>query len=150
MIHYDLTQLPKPSQVYVGRCFDGDTLRVVGDHYVGLIRIWGIDAPERGQAWFLQAYEALILLTRGVQITIHPVTWDRYNRLIAKLLGRNFEDVGLHMIQGGNAWYENLHAPDVPDYLEAHRSARSDRRGLWSLPSPHVPPWKFRRYHRTP
>lgn len=146
MIHFDLTQLPPQSLVYKSRCFDGDTLRVSGDHYTGIVRIWGIDAPERGQTWFLQSLEALMNLTRSVQLTIIPVTWDRYNRLVARLLGRQFDDIGLNMVQTGNAWWENLHAPDAADYRDAHQAAHRAQLGLWSLPPPHVPPWTFRRH----
>jgi endonuclease YncB( thermonuclease family) len=148
MIHYDLSQLPPQSIVYRARCFDGDTLRVSGPSYTGIIRIWGIDAPERGQAWFIQSLESLINLTHNVQLTIIPVTWDRYNRLVTKVLGHGFEDVGLRMIQHGNAWWENLHAPNAADHASAHRAARAMKLGLWSLPSPHVPPWVFRRKFR--
>lgn len=150
MIHYDLTQLPVPSTVHRARCFDGDTLKVSGANYTGIVRIWGIDAPERGQAWFLQSLESLIILTHNIQLTIEPITWDRYNRLVARLLGRHFEDIGLRLIQQGDAWWENLHAPDAKEHASAHVAARTAKLGLWSLPSPHVPPWVFRRKFHQP
>lgn len=150
MIHYDLNQLPPQSIVYRARCFDGDTLRVTGTSYTGIIRIWGIDAPERGQAWYIQSLESLINLTRNVQLNIVPVTWDHYNRLVARLLGHRYEDIGLRMIQQGDAWWENLHAPDAIEHKAAHVAARTAKLGLWSLPSPHVPPWIFRRKFHQP
>lgn len=150
MIHYDLAQLPPQSIVHRARAFDGDTLRVVGLAFVGIVRIWGIDAPERGQAWCIESLESLLSLTHNVQLTIIPVTWDRYNRLVARLLGANFHDIGLRMVQTGDAWWENLHAPDAADYAAAHATARTAKLGLWSLPSPHVPPWIYRRRFRQP
>lgn len=150
MIHYDLTQLPAPSTARKTHAFDGDTLRVVGTNYTGIIRIWGIDAPERGQAHYLQSLELLMSLTKNVPLTIQPITWDLYNRLVAKILGTGFTDIGLRMIQTGAAWWENLHAPDAADYAAAHAAARNARLGLWALPPPHVPPWKFRRYKHQP
>jgi endonuclease YncB( thermonuclease family) len=150
MIHFDLTQLPPQSTAHAARCFDGDTLRITGEHFAGIMRIWGIDAPERGQPWFTESLESLKSLTKNVQLTIIPVTWDRYNRLVAKLLGHRYEDIGLRMIQQGDAWWENLHAPDATDNAAAHVAARNAKLGLWSLPSPHVPPWIFRRkFHHS-
>jgi endonuclease YncB( thermonuclease family) len=150
MIHYDLTQLPKSSIVYKCRCFDGDTLRVTGNNFIGIVRIWGIDAPEIGQRWFENSRKTLELITSNIQLTIIPVTWDRYNRLVAKILGHAFSDVGLRMIESGNAWHENLHAPTAIDYHHAHVSARENKLGLWSEPSPHIPPWQFRRRPHKP
>lgn len=150
MIHYDLNQLPKQSIVHRCRCFDGDTLRVTGNNFTGIVRIWGIDAPERGQRWFIQSYEALSILTRNIQLTILPITWDRYNRLVARILGQRFEDIGLRMIQCGDAWWENLHAPKATELQAAHVAARNSKLGLWSQPSPHVPPWIFRRKFHQP
>ena len=150
MIHYDLTQLPPTSSVHKRICFDGDTLRVSGPSYSGVIRIWGIDAPERGQAWFIQSLEALTQHLQNIELLLIPITWDRYNRLIAKLLMHQYEDVGLRMILDGHAWHENLHAPHANDYRSAHVAARTAKIGLWSLPSPHIPPWIFRRKFHQP
>jgi endonuclease YncB( thermonuclease family) len=145
MIFYDLTQLPATSSVYRAHAFDGDTLRVSGTAFTGIIRIWGIDAPEHGQRWFIQSLERLIDLTRSTQLTLLPITWDRYNRLVARLLGHRDIDIGYAMIQEGHAWWENLHAPHADEYHEAQKQARRLHLGLWSQPPPHVPPWQFRR-----
>lgn len=150
MIHFDLTKLPPTSSVRRTRCFDGDTLRVAGTAFTGIIRIWGIDAPERGQAWYIQSLEALLNATTHIEITIEPICWDRYNRLVARLLGHQFNDIGLSMVHAGHAWWENAHAPDAAEYKAAHVAARSNKLGLWSLPSPHVPPWIFRRRYHQP
>jgi endonuclease YncB( thermonuclease family) len=146
MIHYDHTQLPTQTVVYAHRVFDGDTLRLSGSTYTGIVRIWGIDAPEHGQPYFREARDHLRSLTDHVALTIIPVTWDRYNRLIAKILGHSYLDIGLHMIAAGSAWHENLHAPTAHDYRDAHHAAHRAKIGLWACPPPHVPPWLFRRH----
>lgn len=145
MIFFDLTKLPSPFTAHKIRCFDGDTILLSGDGFRGIVRIYGIDAPERNQAYFIESMELLISLTRGVTLSVIPTTWDKYNRLVARLLGMNNDDIGLRMIIDGAAWHENIHAPHEEEYRAAQKAAKESKIGLWAPHLSHEPPWHFRR-----
>lgn len=148
MIAYDLTKLPAKCTCSTTHTFDGDTVRVAGVSYVGIVRIFGIDAPEVGQDYFLEARNLLIALTRNQSLTITPMTWDIHGRLVATIESRSLEDIGFEMIHRGAAWHEPIHSPEALEYKEAQQTARKARLGLWGMPPPHVPPWFFRQHHR--
>lgn len=57
---------------------DGDTLRC-GDERVRLVRI---DTPERGEAGFRQAKDALHLEIRGKHVTCYVRKREKYGRLL--------------------------------------------------------------------
>jgi endonuclease YncB( thermonuclease family) len=130
------------------RVIDGDTVDVLDTSIiVHRVRLKGIDAPERGQAFYQVAKENLdhIALDREVTITWNKV--DKWNRIIGKVLldGR---DICLEQIRGGLAWhfkkYQNEQSEeDRRLYDFAQTEARLHRRGLWLDDSP-IAPWMKR------
>lgn len=127
---------------------DGDTLVVLdGAKIQHKVRLAGIDAPEKRQAFGTRAQQALsaAVLRRMVVLDWHKK--DRYGRLVAKVLIED-RDVGLALVKVGLAWhykeYEREQAPaDRAQYAAAESEARNSRAGLWSDFNA-VPPWHFR------
>ncbi len=69
---------------------DGDTIEVVRELAGGrkervTIRLSGVDAPEKGQAWGRRAREALSKRVVGKEVRINAVTTDRYGRTVGEV-----------------------------------------------------------------
>ena len=84
---------------------DGDTFTLLVDgHEQVRIRIDGIDAPEKGQAFGNRAKEYLSGMIWGEELTVYVTKTDRYGRSIGKVSTPSVVDVGLEMIKAGYAW----------------------------------------------
>lgn len=127
---------------------DGDTITVLdASDEQHKIRLAGIDAPEKSQAYGQVAKQSLSELVYGQQADIETSKRDRYGRKIGKVrVGGT--DANLEQIRRGLAWhykdYELEQPPlDRATYAEAEIEARSASRGLWGDPAP-VAPWEWR------
>jgi endonuclease YncB( thermonuclease family) len=83
---------------------DGDTLTVLDDAKVQhKIRLAGIDAPEKRQAFGTKAREALAAKVFGKAVRIDVIDVDRYRREVGRIyLGDRF--VNMEMVRDGFAW----------------------------------------------
>jgi len=132
---------------------DGDTVTVLDvEHVQHIVRLGGIDAPERGQAFGQVSRRHLAGLVHGQPVTVAWHKRDRYGRLVGRVLvdGR---DANLAQIEAGLAWHYTAYAAEQASaerqaYSEAHRAAHGARLGLWRDPEP-VPPWDWRRGARA-
>lgn len=110
------------------------------------VRLLGIDAPEKEQAFGPSARQKLSALVFGKMVSVKYQKMDRNGRPLGKvLLGTT--DVNLEMLKAGLAWYyandRDLPESDRPLYANAERDARAAGRGLWQDEGP-VSPWEFR------
>jgi endonuclease YncB( thermonuclease family) len=128
---------------------DGDTIDVLMPGLqVVRVRLSGIDAPERGQAFGTAAKAALSELVFARQVVVQWKKRDRYERLVGKVTVSGV-DANLAMLTRGMAWhYVRFEAEqerqDRASYAQAEREARAQRRGLWGDPQP-VAPWDHRK-----
>lgn len=136
--------------VIVGRVVsiaDGDTLTVLDDADVQhRIRLFGIDAPEKAQAFGNQSKRNLANKVFGETVRVEVVDIDHYGREVGRIyLGDRF--INLEQVRDGYAWrytaFDRRH-----EFEAAELAARQRRRGLWADPHP-TPPWDFRRAKRT-
>ena len=66
---------------------DGDTLYVLDANYKDhKIRLAGIDAPERRQAYGLASRKHLLSIVAGKQVRVEYQKRDRYGRIVGKVL----------------------------------------------------------------
>lgn len=127
---------------------DGDTITVLdSDRVQHKIRLAGIDAPERKQAFGNRSKESLSDLVFGKTVNVETGKRDRYGRLVGKVLV-NTQDVNLVQVERGMAWfyrqYQREQSPnDRKLYEAAEDAAKAGKRGLWRDVDP-VPPWEFR------
>ena len=142
---------------------DGDTLTVLdAEHRIHKVRLSGIDAPERRQAYGERARQHLAGLAHGRTVLVVTGTRDRYGRLIARVLLPECDrpgcvyavDVGLEQIRAGLAWHYKQYAKTQPPaerlrYAWVEREARMRRVGLWKEALP-VPPWQYRKSGSDP
>lgn len=127
---------------------DGDTFTLLlnGNEQVR-VRIDGIDAPEKGQAFGNRAKEYLSSLIWGEIITVCVSKTDRYGRSIGKVSTPTIEDVGLEMIKAGYAWQYRDYNNDK-SYSAAENNARKLLKGLWQDRNP-IRPQDFRKRKRS-
>ena len=128
---------------------DGDTITVLdADKVQHKIRLTGIDAPEKRQAFWTYSKQSLSDMVYNKTVTVETVKRDRYGRELGKVLADG-KDVNLEQIRAGMAWHYKAYqrdqsAADRQTYAEAENEAMAARRGLWDDPEP-VPPWEWRR-----
>ena len=132
---------------------DGDTLRVDDGGRAVTIRLACIDAPEMTQAPYGQrARQALQeMLPVGSTVTLKVQTTDRYGRSVAEVFSRNGRNVGLALVQQGNAYaYRRyLGQCDQWAYLDREKLAQRYRAGIWRLDGGIERPWDFRAARRS-
>jgi endonuclease YncB( thermonuclease family) len=132
---------------------DGDTITVLSaDKRQYKIRLAGIDAPEKKQAFGSRAKETLSRLVFDQPVTVEYSKRDRYGRIVGRVEvdGR---DVNLEPLREGSAWVYLQYIRELPKtdqrlYLDAEERARNDSLGLWQDRQPE-PPWEWRRERRS-
>ncbi len=135
---------------------DGDTVTVLFVDGITKvprrIRLSGIDAPEKAQAFGTVAREALSRLAFAKLAVLDCRTADRYGRSVC-LVKVDGLDVGLRMVELGLAWHYKQYARTQPreeaaSYAVAESVARESRTGLWrdldTAVEP-MPPWEWRK-----
>lgn len=127
---------------------DGDTITVLDDNKQRhVIRLMGIDAPEKAQAYGQKAKESLSDLVFNKEVSVTWFKRDRYGRTVGQVYVDD-TDVCLEQIKRGLAWhykdYEREQSVnDRSRYAIAEEQARIARIGLWSEEH-QIEPSKFR------
>lgn len=140
------------AETFTAKCkhvFDGDSFAVVreGETEETEVRLYGIDAPEKGQDYAKQSREKLIKLIRNKQVRVEVQDTDTYGRSVGKVyVGKTY--VNLEMVKAGLAWYYEYHAEKAKDLKKAEAKARKDKKGLWKDEAP-INPKDWRRDHST-
>jgi micrococcal nuclease len=115
----------------VTRVIDGDTVIIEGGYHVRYI---GVDAPESGEFYYLEAKrinEGLVV-GKNVRLERDISDKDRYGRLL-RYVYVDDDFVNAEMVRQGCAW-AIAYPPDVKYqvYLEAmEEEARQSKRGIW-------------------
>lgn len=135
---------------------DGDTLTVLfvdgKTKTPRRVRLSGIDAPEKAQAFGMVAREQLSQMAFGRVGHLECRTTDRYGRSVCLVRVEGL-DVGLRMVELGLAWHYKRYAKTQPreeaaSYAVAENAARAAETGLWrdlGTAAAPVPPWDWRR-----
>lgn len=132
---------------------DGDTITILDSNNTQFkVRLAGIDAPEKKQAFGKVSKKSLSDLVFDKQVTVDWKKLDRYGRTIGKVL-INGQDINLEQINRGMAWfykkYQNeLVLDDRLSYLHAQEFAESNNSGLWIDADP-IAPWDFRKQKKV-
>jgi endonuclease YncB( thermonuclease family) len=137
----------------VVRVTDGDTIVVLdANNAQHKIRLTGIDAPERKQAFGTKSKEHLSDSVAGKFVVVDYDKRDYYKRILGKVL-LNGEDMNLEQVRAGLAWhYKKYQKEQTPSdralYSAMEIEARESKRGLWRDPEP-APPWEYRKRKRN-
>lgn len=132
-------------------CYDGDTVKIQTEHGTNrILRLRGIDAPEKGQLGFRSARVALWNKLEAAPCLITAVKEDQYKRTVCDIVrAADFsESISEEMIRAGFAWWYKQFAPREWRLKAAEKEARKEGRGIWAYRG-NVPPWAWRRGKRT-
>jgi micrococcal nuclease len=127
---------------------DGDTLTILDESRTQhKIRLAGIDAPEKAQAFGTKSRENLAAKVFRQTVRIEVIDVDRYHREVGRIyLADRF--INMEMVRDGFAWrYVQYDKPG--EFTDAEADAREHRRGLWADADP-IPPWQWRKAKRAP
>ena len=128
---------------------DGDTITVLdAEKTQHKIRLQGIDAPEKAQAFGAKSKQALYEMVHGKTVQVSFEKSDKYGRILGKVL-LDGQDICHQQIKAGLAWHYKKYQNQQPlvdrdAYSASETAAKSEKLGLWSDPRP-VAPWDFRK-----
>jgi endonuclease YncB( thermonuclease family) len=133
---------------------DGDSITVLdADKRQYKIRLLGIDAPEKAQAYGQKSKDSLSQLVYGKTVQVLWSKKDRYGRTLGQVMVGGV-DACLEQVKRGMAWHYKEYqseqsAEDRVLYDLAETQARSQRIGLWKDAAP-TKPSAFRRKNSSP
>lgn len=150
-----LVGFPSEADTLAGRVVgvsDGDTVTVLdATNTQWKIRLMGIDAPEKKQAFGNRSKQSLAALVFNRQVQVEYSKKDKYGRTVGKILVGGV-DANLEQIKAGMAWHYKKYQNEQPEtdravYADAEQKARIAKRGLWQDVEP-TPPWDWRKQQK--
>ncbi len=143
--------IPLTSFAWKGRVVgvsDGDTITVLHHGHGEKIRLFGIDCPEKRQAFGKRAKQFTSSLVFRKKVSVIPVAKDRYGRTVALV---SVGDVSLNeeLVRNGYAWVYTryCHRSFCSRWRKLEEEARELRLGLWA--NKHcIAPWKYRHFKK--
>lgn len=145
--------LPTLGQSITGKVVgvsDGDTITVLdAGRKQHKIRLYGIDTPEKGQAYGNVAKNHTSSLTAGKTVDVISYDTDRYGRTVGVvMIGK--VNVNQSLIETGYAWQYSVYCKQsfCDSWKDLEQKARSAKLGLWADPEP-IAPWEWRREKRN-
>jgi endonuclease YncB( thermonuclease family) len=131
---------------YVTKVLDGDSLRVKKGSRVHEIRLYGIDSPEYGQLFWLEAKGLTRELVLGKIVNVKPMDTDQYGRIVA-LVWHQGQLVNSELVRAGLAWVYPRYCQTQSlcnDMKTKEDAAHKQGVGLWREKSP-MAPWLWKR-----
>ena len=115
---------------------DGDTvrLRLDGSSKTIRVRLEGIDAPEHGEPFNVQARNEARVMLFNKKVQVRATDIDNYDRLVARLIVNGI-DSSVHLVESGLACHFTRFVND-PVLANAQLAARSAGRGFWANSAP--------------
>lgn len=127
---------------------DGDTIILLDSQNAQYrIRLAGIDAPEKSQAFGEVSKQSLSTLVLAHDVTVEIGKTDKYGRQVGKITVSG-EDANLEQVKRGLAWHYKAYAREQSKldrlaYAAAEDAAKEAQVGLWR-DAEQTPPWTFR------
>lgn len=123
---------------------DGDTFKgLTKDNEEIKFRVYGIDAPEKHQAFGTKSSQYFADLTFGKTVGIKVQKKDFFGRLVVWVYTSDGKDVSAEMLKAGMAWHFKKYDKSK-EYASLENKAKLKRVGLWVDKEP-IAPWEFRR-----
>ncbi|MEJ1238542.1 thermonuclease family protein [Chryseolinea sp. T2] len=141
-----LSYVPVERTGKVVKVVDGDTFDILDESSTTRVRLFGIDAPERGQAFNKRAKAFTDSLLSGKQVRVVVRDKDRYGRTVGDAYLSDGTHVNAEIVRAGYAWQFKKYSTD-PEIARLEEIARSHHRGLWE-DAQAIPPWEFRKGKR--
>ena len=126
---------------------DGDTVLLVrGNAAPTKVRLVGIDAPEKEQAYGLASKKSLRELVLRKQVQVSSKGVDDYGRLLAEISVGGL-NVNHEQVRRGMAWYYSRFRANR-ELADLQLEAQQAKRGLWADTTA-IEPYRWRKQHPT-
>lgn len=128
---------------------DGDTITILDVNKTQhKIRLQGIDAPEKAQAFGEKSKQSLYKMVHDKTVQVAFTKNDKYGRIVGKVF-LDTQDICHQQIKSGLAWHYKKYQNEQPledrdAYSASELTAKSQQLGLWSEPQA-IPPWDYRK-----
>jgi hypothetical protein len=106
---------------------DGDTLSVLRDGKAAKVRLWGIDTPEKQQAFGTRARQFTSELALQQTVTVRDT--DRYGRLVGEVILSDGRSLNCELVAAGMAWWYRQYAKDDATLAKSSKQRRKRRNG---------------------
>ncbi len=121
---------------------EGDTLKVLKSRQIIVIRLQGVDAPEKNQQYGEQAKNFTESIVFAQKVVVNLKGADQRDHLVAEVILEDGRSLNRELVKAGFAWWDRARSEDLSlGWLE--EKAREEKLGLWLGEDP-VPPWEFR------
>lgn len=144
---------PLQAQVLVGKVIkiiDGDTITILdSSNKQHKIRLYGIDTPEKKQAYGKAAKKHTSRLSYRKKAVVTIYDTDRFKRPVG-VVKVGSVNVNESLIRAGYAWQYRKYckAKFCKSWLQFEERAKASNLGLWRNNDP-VPPWEWRKGKRN-
>lgn len=122
---------------------DGDTIEVLQGKETYRIRLFGIDCPEKNQAFGNKAKQFTSDKCFGKKVTVRVNNKDMYGRYVADVILPDGNNLNVLLVKNGLAWHYKAYSKDK-NLAKLEENARKKRIGLWADKNP-IAPWEFRK-----
>jgi micrococcal nuclease len=122
---------------------DGDTIRVMYQGRAERVRLYGIDCPEKGQAFGNRAKQFTSEMVFGKEVLVKTHGCDRYGRILADVFIPDGRSLNQELVRAGYAWWFRRYSKDIV-LAQLEEEAMAAKRGLWADPHA-MPPWEWRK-----
>lgn len=126
---------------------DGDTIVILVDGREVVVRLEGIDCPEKTQAFGSKAKAFTSSLVYGQNARLRISYYDRNKRAVGMVWLSDGRLLNTELLKAGMAWHYKKYN-DNPRWAALERKARRQRLGLWSDPHP-IEPRLYRKNRRS-
>ena len=126
---------------------DGDTIRVLYKNSEVKVRLYGVDCPEKSQAYGSAAKQFTGKMVFGKTVTVDVRDHDRYGRVVGWVTTPDGKSLNAQLVRAGMAWWYDRYDPGDTQLGKLQDDARDAGRGLWADKYP-TPPWDFRKEER--
>src|ERR1700690_4213872 len=115
---------------------DGDTIRVMHNGAAELIRLWGIDCPEKRQPFGTRATQFTGDLAFGKDVKVLVRDVDRYGRTVGEVILPDGRSLNRELVRAGLAWWYRHYAPHDRELERLEGEALTARRWAYLNPGP--------------
>ena len=136
---------PAAADEFTGRVVgvtDGDTIKVLRANHSETVRLLGVDAPEKRQAYGDRAKRFTADLVFDRTVTVRTTGRDRNGRLLGEVILPDGRSLNQELVRAGYAWWFRKYSRDGR-LARLEEEARQGRRGLWAAEAPQAP-WDYR------
>lgn len=127
---------------------DGDTIKIITDTGMTTVRLYGVDCPEKKQAFGIKAKTFTTDLVKGKVVDVSTINTDRYGRTVAIVTVDN-KTLQEQLVVTGHAWVYPQYCKKkfCPAWQTLQKISADNKWGLWADPMP-VQPWVWRKQKR--